>query len=376
MDAPAERLQAADAELQEIDERIAEIGRQNLDAVADAYKEFSAVLDRYEDRATDRDDFQGYIEFREQMAEVLGSIPDDLPHRDAFTEADDELTTGVTSVLKHANFDRARSQLEPAREYAELRSREQDVQGTYRDARSALQKEQSTLETERNELERLKRLGEADLDAPVSLLREPIEAYNDAVAEAFDSFTHAASARAVLDLVAETTAYPLVEYRPPPENLHEYVHESAVGEESLSRLLDLAGYSSSKLDHYVENPQAFRSNVATNQSYLSGLSATPLQVSWPPVASDALGWHMRERIAVVGRFATDEVVALARAVRDLGLRDDYERLRTSATARESLSETDRTRLRAGEIERDLTTHRASLDSVREILATYPPLGRR
>ncbi|WP_332898967.1 DUF7118 family protein [Haladaptatus sp. CMSO5] len=376
MDAPAAQLKRADAELQDIDERIAAIGRDNLNEVADAYTAFSSVLDRYEDRATDRDDLQGYIEFREQMAEVLSSVSAELPHYDAFTAADDELTTSVTSVLKNANFDRARSQLEPAREIAELRSREQDVRDTYRTARNELQKHQRTLETQLDDLERIKRLGEADLDAPVSLLREPIETYNDAVAEAFTSFKQTASARAILQLVAETTAYPLVEYRPPPENLHDYVHESAVGEESLNRLLDLAGYSPSKLDHYVDTPQAFRSNVATNQSYLRSLSANPLQVSWPPVSADALGWHMRERIAVVGRFASDEVVARARAVRDLGHRDDYEQLRTSASAREELSAEERTRLQDGAVERDCKEHRESLDAVRETLAAYPPLGRR
>lgn len=376
MEAPEATLANADTELQDLHEQIAEIGEEDVEAVAQAYDEFTTVLDRYEDRATDRDDFQGYIEFREKLSAELGSLPSDLPHRDAFEAADEELTTGVTSVLKERNFDRARDYLEPARELVELKNRRAEVEARYRNARNELQKRQSKLESEITELERLLKLGDADLDAPVELIKEPIEAYNDAVAEAFARFKQEAPARAVLDLLAETSAYPLVDYRTPPENLVNFLEKSSVGEKPISKVLDFAGYSSSKLDHYVDDPQAFRANVATNQTYLASLDATPLQVTWPPGSAEGLQWQLRERIAVVGRFADDEVVALARDVKELGQRDDFEELRTSASAQAELSEHERTRLRDGTIERDLAETGDELEAVSEALAAHPPLSRR
>ncbi|MFC6991587.1 hypothetical protein ACFQH3_07350 [Haladaptatus sp. GCM10025707] len=373
---PEQVLREADTELQTLHDDLTEHGRSTVDVVSEAYDEFTAILDRYEDRATDRDDFQGYIEFREKLSEQLASLPDDLPHRDAFEAADEELTTGVTSVLKPRNFDRARGHLEPARELAELRDEWAETKERYRSARSALQRNRSEREDEVNELTRIQELGAADLDAPVELIHEPIDAYNDAVREAFESFKRSTSAREVLDLVADTTAYPLVGFRPPPDNLRRFLADSPAGDESISRLLDLADYSTSKLDHYVADPQAFRANVATNRTYLATLDASPLCVSWPPESADALRFRLREYIAVVGRFAVDDVVALARDVRECCRRSDFEELRTSASAQADLTAEERARLRDGSIDRELAAARDERDAIDDVLAAHPPLAKR
>ena len=52
-----------------------------------------------------------------------------------------------------------------------------------------------------SDLERLRELADVDRDAPVYRRRQPIDAYNDAVREAYQSFVAGASGRALLALV-------------------------------------------------------------------------------------------------------------------------------------------------------------------------------
>ncbi|PSQ41462.1 hypothetical protein BRD07_05295, partial [Halobacteriales archaeon QS_9_68_42] len=73
------------------------VDREAVDSVADAHESVLGVLDRWEKRATDWDDFRGYVEFRDDLSETLGSIPEDVPESDAFLAADDHVKTGGVS---------------------------------------------------------------------------------------------------------------------------------------------------------------------------------------------------------------------------------------------------------------------------------------
>ena len=74
------------------------VDREAVDPVADAHESVLEVLDRWEERATDWDDFRGYVEFRDDLSETLESIPEDVPESDAFLAADDHVKTGGLEV--------------------------------------------------------------------------------------------------------------------------------------------------------------------------------------------------------------------------------------------------------------------------------------
>ena len=361
-------LAEADAALERSRERIDEFGRDDLEAIRDAYEGFTDLLDRYEEPATGDGDFQTFIEFQGEIETFVERLDDDLLLRETFVECDDYLQQRRLSA---SDFAHVRDQLAPVADLIGRLEAEREALSDYRKAYSRLQRRRRELAARVDDLERLERLGEADLDAPVERLREPIEAYNDAVAEAFADFRQESPAREVLDVVATTADYPLVEYRAPPEDLLAYLRTHEVGAEPIPRVLSYAGYSRSKLDHYVDDPAALKQQVASQQTYLERLDAAPLTVDWPPPTAESLAYRTREVRAVVARFAPEAVVAKLRAVRRLPHETDFERLRESAVASEELSADERERLRDGTVEADLEASRAGLARVRETLAEYP-----
>jgi len=342
-------------------EKVAEAGEDRIQRLADEHERLLEIFDRYEEEATGDGDFRTFIEFQEAMAEFTEGLPDDLPERERFEEVDDVMQQ---RRLTESDFARARDVLDPiAREVGLLEER-RATRDRYQALRKRARQRIRDLDGRIADLESLLELGEADLDAPVEELRDPIAAYDDAVAEAFVEFKRDASARAVLSFVAATRAFPLVPYREPPDDLYEYVRTQPPGTEPIPRLLEYAEYSKSKLDHYVDDADALKRNVATNGTYLRRLDAEPLTVGWPPPPADRLRWRVRELIQVTGRFAPDEVVTRLRTVRALPDETDYERLRASAEAREKLTDEQRRRLASGAVADDLAAARDARERLR------------
>ncbi|WP_178918208.1 hypothetical protein [Natronomonas gomsonensis] len=370
-DAAAE-LEAAHERVREL-ERSLELDEADLDAVANAYESVATVLDRWEERATDWDDFEGYVEFRNDISETLESIPEDVPESEAFLEADGHVkTSGVTGSLKTRDFEAAREALTPARDYAETREALADARSRHRDAYRAARDRLNELEDRIDDLERLVRLGEADLDAPIEELREPVERYNDGVADDFAAFRREASAREFLSFVATAAEYPLVEFRRPPTELLEYVRERPAGEHSVPDLIEYADYSPSKLSHYVDDANLLKRRVATNRTYLDGLSADPLFVEWPPAEAETLRFRAEELVSLVDRFADEETVAALRSVRELTRREAYERLQTAAVAHSELDPDERARVDSGAVEDNLEAARSERERLDEALSAYEP----
>ncbi|PSP85738.1 hypothetical protein BRC83_02580, partial [Halobacteriales archaeon QS_1_68_17] len=353
---PVDELAAAHEARERARERVAAVGEDTLRAVADAHEELTALFDRYETRATGDGDFAVFIEFQEKLAKFVERLPEDHRHREAFEEVDDVLQQ---RRLTESDFAAARETLAPVRDDVARLDDRDAAEKRYERARSAVRRRLSELDDRIDDLERLQSLGEADLDAPVERLRDPVEAYDEAVREAFGSFKREKSARTVLGFVEATGAYPLVPYRDPPADLREYVVTHPPGTEPIPVLLEYSEYSRSKLDHYVDDPGALRRNVSTHQTYLRRLDTDPLTVGWPPPPADALRWRVRELVAVTGRFAPEPVVDRARELRDLAHdREIYRRLRESALARDELGPEERARLERGAVERDLRARRA------------------
>lgn len=369
-DAPSAETLAADLRAarearRDVEARIEDRGEATVDRVADAVTNLRRLLDRYEDRATGTGDFEAYLEFQSQVAELVEDLPDDLPRHDAFERVADVVDQ---RRLSERDFERAREAIEPAAAVASLREDRETAATRVREAERDVEDRLDAIEERTARLERLQELGEADLDAPVEELTGPVADYDDAVASAFRSFRRSAPARDVLDFVATTAAYPFVEFEQPPEKLRAYVERHPAGEESPTTLLSYADYSRSKLDHYVEDADAFRRAVPTNRTYLDRLDADPLLVESPPPAADRLRPFAEELIPVVARFAEEETVALAREVRDLTARDDYERLRNAAVARAELADAERARLRSGAVAEELAALREARETLEAVLA--------
>ncbi len=351
-DDPVARLERAAEELEAVRERIRQ-REGDVKRVARAYRDVTSVFDRYESRATDWDDPQGYIEFRDELSGTMAALPSGMATRDAFEQADELLkTSGLTDTLDSEEFVAAREALAPAREYADLVEKRREARERYRQARRAATARKRELDEEADQLRRLERLASADLDAPVERLQEPVETYNDAVSEAFTEFKRTASARDLLGFVEATEAFPLVEFRPPPDRLREFVAGDPAGEETVGRLLELAGYSRSKLAHYVDAPRELKAAVATNRTYIERLDSEPLQVEWPPPPAEELQFRLRELVACVDRFAPEAVVARLHDLREWIGDDRYERLRRSAVARAELSAAERERVRSGALDEE------------------------
>lgn len=368
MSDPVDALADAAAARRDAEAAVADAGEPRVETVASAYASATRLLDRYEGSATGTGDFGAYVEFQERFVDLVENLPEDLPTRDAFEAANDTLDQ---RRLTERDFERARETLSPAADIAGLLDDRAEARERYREARRAVEKRLDELNARITELERLSALGEEDLDAPVGVVRKPIAAYNDAVREAFATFRREEPARAVLSFVSATEAYPLVDYRPPPADLASYLASAPVGMEPIPTLLEYAAYSPSKRAHYVEDASAFQRSVCVHRTYLERLDADPLSVSWPPPPAARLRFRARELVAVVGRFAPDEVVAKARALRDVSRDNRYEPLRRAAEARAELTVQERERLVAGEVADELAAARAERETLREALARHP-----
>ena len=364
---PLTALQDAAADLEAAREAAEEY--DDAETVATAYRDVYSILERYEERATDWDDFEGYIRFREALGERLSELPEDVPEREAFAAADAKLATSPRNPPSEADFERARELLAPAREYADALEEREAARERYEEAYAELRDYREDLKAEVERLETLAERAAVDFDAPTERIREPIESYDGTVRDAFEAFRRDAPAREVLGVISRTESYPLVNYESPPETLVEYLRDADAGEQPIPELLDAAGRSRASLAHDVDDPGTFKTVVGSNRTYLERLDAEPLTVGWPPPSAGVLRWRAAELVAVVGRFAPESVVSEARTLRSLADREEYERLRRAAVARAETDEAERERLRSGSVEAELADARDRLAEVEAALSS-------
>ncbi len=363
-------LETAHERLETARDRLAGYDEADIDELADAYRAFANLLDRYEEDVTGDDgDARTIIEFQSQVHEVMSDISGDVLFAERFEECDEYLQK---KWFKKSDFEHVREVLEPAAELVDRLDERDAARREYREIRERVRKRSLELSQEIRERERLTRLGDADLDAPTERVRDPIESYNDAVQAAFASFKRTASARAVVEFVATSQAYPLAALPEPPAELRSYVRSEPPGTEPIATLLEYADYSRSKLDHYVDDPGRLKHALSGHRTYLERLDADPLTVSWPPPPADVLPWRCRALTAVVNRL-DPAVVEQLRAVAALPRETDYERLRNSALAAAELTERERERLQSGAVEAELEEARAARRRLEEALETYPSL---
>jgi hypothetical protein len=351
-------------ELRRLESRIADLGAERVEAAADAYRRAHRVLDQYEDDAVGTGDFGSYVQFEGAFANAV-DVDDDTPAADAFAAADEAVDK---RRLSERDFAAAREALEPAGEFVDLLTDRDEAVDEYRAARKTAKDTRDALADRLAELREVAEMADADLDADVDRLREPVAAYNDAVREAFRSYYRSASARDMFDFIERADATPFVDIDLPPPDLRAYVDDHAAGEEPLPTLLEYADYSASKLDHYVDDAGALRTAVAVHKTYLDRIDAAPLTVEWPPAPGDELAYEIDELIPLVSRIADEETVATLRSIRELARSEEYERLRRAAVVRDALDEPELALLCTDEIDDRVAEAERTLRLVDDVLA--------
>jgi len=351
-------------ELRRIENRIADLGRERVEAAADAYRRAHRVLDQYEEDAVGTGDFGSYVQFRGEFGEAV-DVDDDALAADAFAAADDAVDK---KRLSEGDFAAASDALDPAGEYVDLLDAYDDAVDAYRIARKETKAAKKSLDSRLDALQEVAEMADADLDADVDRLREPIESYNESVREAFSSFYASASAREMFAFLDRADGTPFVDVDVPPTDLSDYVADYEAGEEPLPTLLEYADYSNSKLDHYVDDPGALRTAVAVHRTYIERLDGEPLTLDWPPAGGDELGYEIDELIPLVSRVADDETVATLRSVRELAREDDYERLRRAAEVRDALDDDEVALLERGVVDERVRKAEQTRSIVEDVLA--------
>ncbi|MFB6163061.1 MAG: hypothetical protein ABEJ86_06465 [Halococcoides sp.] len=340
-----ERIRSADGDLQ---------------ALAEATEDLDAMLDRYEDTAFGDGDFEAYLAFQEELASFVSDLDDDLPERAAFESIDERLHQRRLTDDDLADARKTLAEIADRVTVLEERSAAID---RVRRRRWAIERAVEDLRGRIETCETLLAHSDADLSADVTALARPVADYNRRIEADFETFRRTATVRRLLEWLQGVRWYPLVAYRPPPEDLIQYVDSNPVGTESLAQLRQYAEYSRSKLDHYVEDADTFKRSVATHRGYLRRIDADPLTIEWPPPPAGELRYRTRELIAVIDEFATEATLGALQRVRGLAFEADYSRRREAAVARSALDPVDRRRLQWGLVDRE----RVAADRARERL---------
>ena len=351
-------------ELASIDDQIETIGESRVEAAADAYREAHRVLDQYEDDAVGTGDFGSYLEFEGRFADAV-DVNADAFGADAFTAADEAVDK---RRLAESDFAAAREALDPAGEAVAILEEREEAAAAFREARKATEDARAALTDRLEELRTAASMADADVDADLGRLREPVDAYNEAVREAFESALRERSAQALFDFLERADATPFVDVDLPPADLRSYVDEHDAGTEAIPTLLEYASYSNSKLDHYVQDPGALRTAVAVHRTYLDRVNAEPLTLSWPPAPGEELPYEIDELIPLVSRIADDETVATLRELRSFARTDAYDRLRRAATVRDALDDRDYELVAAGTVDDRLADAEQTLAILDAVLA--------
>ena len=356
-------LEAARDAREDAREAVEDIGKARLRGLQDALDGLERLFDQYEADATGTGDFKSYIDFQDDLVAYVEELDEDLPEREAFESL---LDLFKKRRLSESDFAEARDRLADARDLVGRLDDLEDAREAYADTRTRVAERADEYAAEVEQLERLQRLGDADLDAPVETLRGPIQTYDERVRAAFREFRESAPARDVLGFVETTQSYPLVGFDPVPDDLAAFVADREAGTEPLPQLLEYAEYSPSKLDHYVAEPRALKRAVGGNRTYLDRLDAEPLTVGWPPAPAEELQHRLEELVSVVARFADDDVLAALHAVRRRVRDDDYQRLRTAAVAEHELTDSEKQRIESG-VADDLAAAREAEQELRDAL---------
>ena len=361
-------FQAAWERYESLQEELSPIAIETVERLDDHRVTLDRLFDAYEDRATGSGDFGGYITFQQNVTQLVSSLPDDLPEREAFEEVNE---IANKRRLSKADFEAARRALDPVRDIIDIRNDLANAREDLHEHRIALKERISELDEQIEEVDRVIELGQVDIHQPLDDIRDPIDRYNDAVADDFHSYLAETPVQDVFAFIEKSGAFPLVHVPKPPESLKAYIQSTELGL-TLYELREYADYSRSKLSHYIDDPGRFKAEVATEQTYLASINADPFRIDWPPPPAAELRWLMKELLPVVARFASESTVSALRQVRDACIHPEhYSTLRAVAVARHELTDEQREQLAAGSVEPQRQAYLTAKERIQRTLKEAP-----
>lgn len=312
--------------LSEAVERVENAGLDRLERARELRQTLERVLREYEEKATGHGDFGSYVEARSIAAGVEESVDEDDVHGAEVIRAAAERFDRRTLRPKH--FERAASDLEALDDDLEAlddaRRLRDELRSEARSKSNRLKEVEDELREVEREVERVRRHDDVDTSAFVDAL----EAYVEGVRADFDSYFREAPAADVVELGASVDAEPLLPDLPVSTEDGSRLRE-AVGERTVEEVLELHGYSDSKLSHVVDDPAEFRDAVPVG--FLEWFDVEPFTVD-VDVEGDVVEHLAPALLRLTSDFASPETLEALRELRRLSISGEYERLRRAYVA--------------------------------------------
>jgi len=348
-------------EYEELRGEVREVGEDRAEATRELYGRIRDAFDEYREDATGRGDFGRYVEFQNAVIDAEEAVEDEDVYRaEDFKSALGHLDA---QTLRDKHFERANDDLSDVGGFVERYERRLELADELRETLSDLEHRADELGDEIGETEEELRKARRAEDTDASPLRDAVETYNERVREDFDGFVSDAPAVGVAHLGERTLDAPLVDDFPvergAADRLARYVDD-----ETVDRVLELAGSSDGKLAHYVDDTGGFRDAVP--RSFFETVSAEPFVLGYEPVGEARR--RADELVPIVGEFAGDETVAALREVRDIAANGGYAEMRRAVLAQEEVgagTEEAEDRLESLREEKDRVERRA--DELRDAL---------
>ncbi len=346
--------------------------REALDTVEDAgadalrrtrslKQRFEAGIREYRDRASGRDDFGSYVEFRSIAAAVEEAVEDeeDVYGAEVLEKAAARFDR---RTMREKHFDRAEEDLTELEDAVQALDTAEEMRSEVESLRHRLSREIGRLEDEIDELEHEIERAERYADVDYTELVEMLESYNENVREDFRSFRDQVSAADVVRLGARAGEHPFVPGQPVSLEDADRLEEVA-GDRSAEEVLEIMEHSKSKLEHYVDSAVEFRRAVP--RSFLEGFDGSAFEIDFDE-AADVVRYEAPELLKEVSKFADEETIDLLRRIRRLAMDDDYERMRKAYVDAGDV-DVDELRQQKTEVEAEIEEVRRQLRDVEDEL---------
>lgn len=329
LDEARSRLETATASVEAVGEDTARDTKRYYDRLVD-------LMDRYEESATGTGEFQEYVAFQDALADLLSDLDRaTVTDRAAFEDALDRFER---RIIREKDFRRARADLEAVRDVAEAVETADRLRRRLANDRGRLSSRLRNLEHERSRIVRhideLESVSDVDPEPLVTAVRE----YNDRVRDEFTTFREEAAAIEVARVGFKARLFPLAEVPPiRDEDAIEVLASSGLGSESVPTVLEYAGYSDSKLSHYVDRPRWLREHLPV--SWFETVNGDAFAIALDTDAGVLC--HRAPALAkVIEGFANPETIARLRRLRDMAVDGSYERMRRAHRLAENRATTD------------------------------------
>ena len=260
------------AEIDAVNERIRDAGRQRLELVEQFNRELRGLIQSFEDTP---DTFRIYVDLVKRLERIARRV--EKAHADGSLDYTEHFDKALT-VLKKRKFETATKELDRIPVLG-LLPRQRQLFEEYKRAYAALRSRCENVESEMREMtayyQSLQHVEVASFD-DLTTLATRIDTYNNAVGAFLEDFFKQAALYGVLKTCIDASYHPELGFPRPPsyenaERLLSFVRKEGMAAIPLHRLLEYAKYSDNKLAHYVADTTAFRQVLESNITWLETL---------------------------------------------------------------------------------------------------------